>query len=542
MMDNPKCIENPVRFSHSTLWEIQQNYFQTMGIEAWKNQVPFYISSNMFIATEYASFLISTIQNLLRVEPALRAETFYFLELGAGTGRFSYYFLTAFEKLLKTYALEDLKYCYIISDIATKNIEFCQTNPSFQPYIEAGKIDFAKVNLVESDSIFLLNKQIDYTQINAKTPLGVIANYVFDCIKIDLFKFDKSGVYEVQLGLTSRYKNFNIAESKYLDDLRLQYDLVKIDPKNYYEDKDLAELLLDAHTQFSEKEFYYPMPVGAIQFLKTLSKMTHDRFFIVSGDRGLSSEQDLVLTDLKELIAFNGCFSFLVNFYALKKYIQKRGGDALLDESNVSFGVNFFSKGLSLSNLPQKQIGSKEYCDFYLLFFSNEYRFDADPLLSFLKTSQYDPNAYACIQSRLLELYSTLTPYRLREANLAVQRVRENLYHSSIGVDVFNLIGIFYVMSKQYDLAIEAFQSSISVFKENSEAYRNLALVYQEKQDPSQALQYFKEAYHHNQRDNFSKQKMFSLMGKPTFNWVFPVIKTFLVCCGLALAFYVLSK
>lgn len=541
-MNDLKCIENPIRFSQSKLWEIQQNYFKTMGIEAWKGQVPFYISSNMFIATEYASFLISAIQERLHLEPRLKSETFYFLEVGAGIGKFSYCFLTAFEKLLKTYSLQDLKYCYIISDITDKNIEFCQTNSSFQPYIEAGKVDFAKVNLLENESFFLQKKQINYEKINAKLPLIVIANYVFDCIKIDLFKIDKTGIYEVQLGLTSRYKNFNIAESKYLDDLRLQYDLVKVDPQNYYDDETLTELLLDAQKQFCEKEFYFPMPIGVFQFLDRLSKITCDRFLIISGDRGLSSEQDLVLTDLKELIAFNGCFSFLVNFYTLKKYIQKMGGNALLDDNNVSFTVNFFSKGWVLNNLPQKQMSTKEYCDFYLMCFSNAYRFNANFLLSFLRMSQYDPNAYACIHFRLLELYSTLTPYMLREANLAIQTVEENIYCSSIGVDVFNLVGIFYVTSQQYDRAIEAFQQSIAIFKENSEAYRNLALLYQEKQDLLQALHYFKEAYHYNKKDNFSKKRILALTGKPTFNWGFPLVKMFLVCCGLILAFYVLSK
>lgn len=550
-MNDPKCIENPVRFSHSKLWEIQQNYFQTMGLAAWDNQVPFYISSNMFIATQYASLLISAIQDWLRLDSTLRSETFYFLEIGAGTGKFSYFFLKAFEKLLKIYELQDLKYCYIISDVASKNIEFCQKNPNFKPYIEAGNVDFANVDVLKNESIFLLNKKIDYAEINAKTPLLVVANYIFDCVKVDLFKFDKTGIYEVQLGLSSRYKDFNINESKHLDDLRLQSKTEKIDPVHYYEDEILNELLIEAYQKFQGKEFCFSMPVGAIQFSKALSKMTQDRFFIVSGDRGLSSEEDLVLTDLKEVMAFNACFSCLVNFYVLKQFFQKIGGDALLSEGSVSFSINLFSKGCSFNRSPMithyfntavKEMGPREYCDFYSTFHAHSYRFTAESVLSFLKTSQYDPNAYACIHDRIIELYSTLTPYMVREIELAVQSVRENIYYSPIEVNVFNLIGHFYMMREEYEDAIEVFKDSIVVFKENAEAYRMLGIIYQEKQDLPEALNYFKEAYHHNPKDDFSKRRMLSLMGKPTFSWVFPVIKTILVCCGIALAFYVLSR
>lgn len=550
-MNEPKCVETPVRLSHSKLWEIQQNYFKTMGVKAWVEQVPFYISSNMFIATQYATLFISAIHDLITKEPALRSETFYFLELGAGTGKFSFCFLRALETILKTHILHDLKYCYIISDVADKNIEYCQTNTSFQPFINAGKLDFAKVDLVENKNIFLINKKINYADLNAKAPLGVVANYVFDCTKMDLFKADKTGVYEIQLGLKSRYKDFNISESKYLDDLHLEYRPNKIDPAHYYEDEILNTLLLDVTQNVKDNEFYFSMPLGAIQFLQTLSKITHDRFLMISGDRGVCDKQDLMATTLHELIAFNGCFSFFVNFYVLQKYLQKSGGDALLSEGDVTFCVNFFAKGVALDDLQftthyfkteLTQMGPKEYCDLYSLFSSNAYRFDAESLLSFLKLSQYDPDAFSVICPRLTELYSTLSPYLHREMLLAVQKTEENIYYSEIERDSFNPIAGFYIMDKQYEPAIAALKHSIEVFKKKSEAYRYLGMIYQEKQDIPQALQYFQEAYQHNPHDRFSKQKMLMLMGKPTFNWVFPVLKTILVCGGVVLAFFILSK
>ena len=85
-------IEEEKRLSQSKLWNIQRNYFHTKGIDAWKGEVPFYVSSNCYIAHAYAQMVFRLIQKNYQKTPNQQL-AFQIIELGAGTGKFSYYFL-----------------------------------------------------------------------------------------------------------------------------------------------------------------------------------------------------------------------------------------------------------------------------------------------------------------------------------------------------------------------------------------------------------------------------------------------------------------
>ena len=548
---NPKCIEEPIRFSHSKLWEIQKNYFKSMGIQAWDEQVPFYITSNMFIANRYATLLIQGILDLIDNHPNLRQEKFYFLEIGSGTGKFSFYFLKAFEKLLKIYSLEDLKYCYIVSDVVEANVSYCKENPSFLPFIEAGKVDFSIFNVVEDTALFLMNQKVDYASLQSKTPMMVIANYVLDCIKVDLFKCNQKEIEEVQVGLNSRYKDFNIAESRHLEDIKMFFETEKIDPASYYQNPILNQCLTNFQKMAGETSYYFPIPVGAFEFVEHLSSLTNHHFILIVGDRGISNSADIPMIDLKNILAFNGCFSFLVNFVALKEYFCAQKGDALLSTNGPQFNVNVFTQSLLMSQLPKlssyyscelERMGPKEYCDLYSVYDVHDYRFDLMALLSFLKISEYDPDCFSIIFERLHELESLFTPIISREFDMAVEMTHQNVYHCPIGQDVMNMMGRYYAFRKNYSKAIEMFKQSISIFNTKSLAYRNLAIIYDLQKDKTHALEYFKEAYEQDKNDAFVKRKMLVLEGKPTYAWVFSVLKALLVFGSLALVIFLLSK
>ena len=59
---------------------------------------------------------------------------FYFLELGAGTGKFSYYIIKYLVETWKTLGMQDIKFTYIMSDISDKNKEYWLDHESLKPY------------------------------------------------------------------------------------------------------------------------------------------------------------------------------------------------------------------------------------------------------------------------------------------------------------------------------------------------------------------------------------------------------------------------
>src|SRR5688572_29220218 len=90
---NAVVIERNKRFSECHLWQVQRDYFDQQGINAWVNQVPFYITSNPFIANTYAAVIIRFFQDWVRKNPQAKNHPFYILELGTGSGQFSFYAL-----------------------------------------------------------------------------------------------------------------------------------------------------------------------------------------------------------------------------------------------------------------------------------------------------------------------------------------------------------------------------------------------------------------------------------------------------------------
>ena len=54
------------RVSSSCIWKAQKRFYEINGINSWE-VVPEYMTSNAFIAHQYASFVISYLQDLINV-------------------------------------------------------------------------------------------------------------------------------------------------------------------------------------------------------------------------------------------------------------------------------------------------------------------------------------------------------------------------------------------------------------------------------------------------------------------------------------------
>src|SRR5262249_30824087 len=106
-----------------------------------------------------------------------------------------------------------------------------------------------------------------YSSLNVKAPLIIIANYTLDCVKLDAFELKNNRLYELQMAIRSRYKNFNIETSRHLDDLRLEYRPVEVDAAHYYENPVLNEILQEHQTALQDKDALVVMPVGGFDFI-----------------------------------------------------------------------------------------------------------------------------------------------------------------------------------------------------------------------------------------------------------------------------------
>ena len=85
------------RLSQSQLWNHQKSFYAEMGPDAWMQKIPFFSTSNSFIANAYVNIIASFMDQWDRANPD-SDEPFYIIELGTGTGMFGFHVLSQLQK------------------------------------------------------------------------------------------------------------------------------------------------------------------------------------------------------------------------------------------------------------------------------------------------------------------------------------------------------------------------------------------------------------------------------------------------------------
>src|SRR5438105_1168574 len=96
-MATRRLLADGERFSSPRLWDLQRAYFERNAIDAWRSgAVPHYVTSNPFVGAAYARIVAAFIRDCLDAGTVDPTQPVYVLELGAGSGRFSFQFLRHF--------------------------------------------------------------------------------------------------------------------------------------------------------------------------------------------------------------------------------------------------------------------------------------------------------------------------------------------------------------------------------------------------------------------------------------------------------------
>jgi len=92
-------IEPPTRCSSSHLWKLMMSFYDRKGVDSWSQGiVPHFITSNAFIGRSYANVLKGFFGDVMKAgsDTGMECdvnEPFYIIELGTGSGKFSYFML-----------------------------------------------------------------------------------------------------------------------------------------------------------------------------------------------------------------------------------------------------------------------------------------------------------------------------------------------------------------------------------------------------------------------------------------------------------------
>lgn len=333
-------LETDIPLSQSVIWRLQRDFYAQRGLKAWtEDMVPSYITNNPFIAEIYAqivaSFLDDCMEHAQRESQPLSPEyPLRILELGAGTGKFSYLFLRKITALLqaKNIAPRILRYC--MADCSDSLIAEWRGNRYLAEFVASGILEFDLLGAEEAEA------KESHSAKQAKGPLVVIANYVFDSLPQDAFIICAGKISEALITTTAGASEAASGSEERsvppLSGLQLSFKNVPVSPDRYA-DKSWNSIL--EHYRGSVPAATVLFPTAALKMLQQLGKSSDGRMLVLAADKGFTREEDLALLQgppQLEFHASNHCFSQLVNFDAIARYFYGIDGTALFPQKRFS--------------------------------------------------------------------------------------------------------------------------------------------------------------------------------------------------------------
>jgi hypothetical protein len=359
-----RCVlEDFTRCSTSHLWKLMMSFYDRKGIESWsQGVVPHFITCNAFIGKAYAKvlqgFVRDCIAGRMHLDPT---QPLYIIELGTGSGKFSYYMLKALIEMKETFDFPVEKVVYVMTDFTDANVNFWKDHPQLKPYFESGQIDSAIFDCVQDSSITLSQSGVVLKEGSVVNPICVVANYLFDTLAHDIFQVSPSPLGEGGPGVLKEGL-ISVGSKKAEEPDPLEPEIIKrldnhfrYEPiaDDYYADKEdgddaahLARILAWYRNYFGtgpdRTGGSILLPIGALRALRRLSAFSKGRCIVLSGDKGNNNpEQFRGLIDPH--IAVHGSFSVMVNYHLLGMYFTSRGGFALHNpQEEASLKVSTF--------------------------------------------------------------------------------------------------------------------------------------------------------------------------------------------------------
>ena len=492
-------IEQQKKFSESCLWKMQREYFDQEGINAWVNQVPFYITSNPFIAYCYARTSLSFIQDILRKDPAAIKHPFYILELGTGSGRFSFYVLKTIAELQKSLGMEDVNICYVMSDFTKSNIKYYETHPALVPYIERGVLDFAIFDMEVERPINLIKKNIRLSAETLVNPLTVYANYIFDTVSHDAFTVHEGKLFELLLTIATPADNMRDNRPSDMEQLEIDFKAQEIKNK-YYNDPELDSILEEYKSSLQDSSILFP--IGSIRAIKLLKKLSNNKLFIVSSDKGYSSLKSLDQLGHPSL-SFHGSFSMMVNFHAMARYFKNSGGDYFLQTPRKGIKTSVFCSGMSLADLPQTRLVLEEYvegvspADYFTLHRRMSDSFQEcslDVIAAHMNLTHWDPHIYSKLASRVTTLIEDPDTDTVNFLANNMHKIAANYYFMPKSDCVLFEIAVFFHTIKRHEEALKYYKEAELYVGDQFGLYYNMALCEHNLQLMDDSMKNFRHA------------------------------------------------
>jgi hypothetical protein len=440
-----QILDTDKRLSETSLWKIQEEYFEREGFSAWE-VVPFYTTSRTPFCDLYVELAIAL---LLDIADHLDKDApLYFLEMGGGTGCFAYRFLNGLLARRARYTkLKDLKIRYVLTDFTPRNIGHFLKMSRLKSLIDSDVLDVAVFRPDQEDTVKLLRSGETLSPGTIRNPLIAIANYFFDSIPHDAFRVLDGRLDETRFTVTRSSRDCDLSKPVKIQDLRMLERYFDC-PANYYGDTALDSILEFYRSNLKEASVIFP--IAAFRAISNLLKLSNDQLALFVVDKGFTDLNSDQITGLwKQRFSEHGSFSFQVNLDAIARYFAALGGQSFL-EAGDHFGLctstnvvlkgknmvldrfgDVFAESVSRRDLLNSLFNIEEVLHKATLVGSYE-RSKIAIFLSILQVYSYEPFVFGFVVNKM---FTELEPELIKasgeqreEVLAALDRVWKNIY------------------------------------------------------------------------------------------------------------------
>lgn len=487
----------PVRLSQTKIWDALGAYYDMLGEQAWTSGiVPSYSTSNCYIANAYAEMILAI---WLDKQAQNNTDPLTIIELGSGHGKFGFYLLRQLESIFASRGLDLNGISLVMTDYSEQNIQFLREQPQLAPYVEKGLVDFAIVNGGTDRSIRLITQGITYSSQNQIANNVVIANYFFDSLPIDVFRVTDGMLQQalVTISLTGDPPHI-LKPSGFFERLNLSWSHQPV-ASTLYQDSQLNEILL--FYQHQPHNITFNLPFSSISTLQFLASMTAKNLFVLSADKGFNHIEEMI--GRGSSMACHGSFSFMVNFHAIGKWFENRGGVAR--HSSQRTGSVRFS-AFSLTNplydstefqfAFQKRMEEFNPMDFFALRKSTKDTgaLSREKIYAIIRLSCYDPHTFIKYADDIKASLSKPSSLIVFETEQMLERVFANHYQLGQNELLFK-IGLIYRAIRNYSVALKFFEQYLSSNDNDAFAHFYVGFCLYKLDQPEKAQLAFERAY-----------------------------------------------
>jgi hypothetical protein len=487
-------VEAGVRLSRSRLWELQRHYFDQQGIRAWsQHTVPHYITSNPFIAGDYARVIFGFLRDCHGVANAHPAPDFapldlsqpvYIIELGSGSGRFAFHLLKKLTSFYPRSVLKDVPFKFVMTDFTEHNLDYWRAHPSLRYFVEQGVLDFARFDAEQSESLTLDHSGDTLAAGAIKNPVVVLANYFFDGIPQDAFYIRDGQLYESLVTISAPPADNHLDDPGLLDRIEISYENYPTTTE-YYGDQELDRILQGYQQRLPTT--YLLFPSAALGCIRRLQHLAGGRLLLISADKGYIHEESLI-NRAEPRIAVHGSFSMMVNYHAIAEYIRHQGGRVLQTaHRRVSLTVCAFLLGQHPAGYVETRLAFEETIekygpdDFFTLKKGIEKNYAAltlEQLLALLRLSGWDAAVFMDAFAALLDQVESADEALQRELHRAIRQVWDNYYHIGERRDIAFYMAMLLYGMEYYPEALNYFQHSLRLYGPDASTFYNMAVCH----------------------------------------------------------------